>query len=61
MAEPEKKYNHRCNVLSEEQVREIRKRAAEKGVTQVALAKEFDVSKMTISHIVRRVTWKNVD
>lgn len=60
MPEP-KPSNHRCNVLSAEQVLDIRARAAKEGVTQNSLAHEFGVSRMTISHIVRRVTWKNLE
>jgi hypothetical protein len=45
--------------LTEEKVREIRKRYAA-GETQVTLAAEFDVLQGTVSKIVLRRTWKEV-
>lgn len=45
--------------LVEEQVIEIRRRVAA-GETQAALALEFGVHVMTISQLVRRLTWRHV-
>lgn len=46
--------------LTEDQVREIRRRYAAGGVTQQALADEFGVSNPTCNLIIRRIKWKHV-
>jgi DNA-binding XRE family transcriptional regulator len=51
----------RSHVLSKEDVCEIRRRYAEKKATQPALASEFGVSKMTISHIVNFKTHRTLE
>lgn len=45
--------------LTEEQVREIRRRLEHEGC--VALAREYGVNSSTISDIKRRETWKPLD
>ena len=49
-----------CSKLTEAEVREIRRRYDAGGVKQTELAKEYEVSKHTISLIVKRHTWKHV-
>jgi len=46
--------------LTEAQVREIRLRYAEGTISQAELARTYGVGQMTISWIVRGVTWKHV-
>lgn len=46
--------------LDEDKVREIRRRYAEGGVTQVGLAAEYGVSDYAIWSIVNRRTWQHV-
>jgi HNH endonuclease len=46
--------------LTAEQVREIRRRWAAGGITQVALGKEYGVANVTICAIVTRRIWKHV-
>jgi hypothetical protein len=46
--------------LDEDQVREIRRRAAE-GVGTMALTREFGVTKRTIRQVVTRQTWAWLD
>ena len=50
---------HGHRKLTEDDVREIRKRFAA-GASQLKLAVEFDVTQPNISAIVRRLTWKRV-
>jgi membrane protein involved in colicin uptake len=50
----------RRSKLDADKVREIRRRAAA-GETQIALAREFGISQTSISRVVLRKTWKNVD
>lgn len=50
---------HGCSKLNCEQVSEIRFLCAQ-GVTQREVAKTFNVSKATVSHIWRRRIWKHV-
>jgi DNA invertase Pin-like site-specific DNA recombinase len=47
--------------LTEAEVRAIRRRAAEGGVTQAALATEYGVHEVTISQIINRKTWVWLD
>lgn len=47
--------------LTEDDVREIRRRYAEGGVLQRELAREFEVSKQLISKIVNRQVWVHVE
>jgi hypothetical protein len=47
--------------LTEEQVREIRRRYAEGGILQQALADEYGVGMYSISRIIRRQTWAHLD
>ena len=51
---------NQCARLTEDQVVHIRKVFASGGVVQRELAERYDVSIMTISCIVNRVTWKHV-
>jgi hypothetical protein len=46
--------------LTEELVREIRTRYAAKEKSQKQLAREYKVGQMTISWLVRGLTWKHV-
>lgn len=46
--------------LTEDAVREIRRRYAAGGVSQRQLAREFGVGQMTVSYVVRRVTHAEV-
>lgn len=46
--------------LTEKQVKEIRRKFSEGGVTKVQLAKEFGVTDPAIGAIVRRKVWKHV-
>ena len=46
-------------VLTEDRVREIRKRVAN-GETQISLSREFGVSKSQVSQIVKRESWSHV-
>lgn len=46
--------------LTEQDVRDIRRRYAAGDITQVALAQEYSVSDVTISLIVRHEIWKHV-
>lgn len=47
--------------LSEDEVREIRRRYREEDVTYKELADEFVVAYQTIGKIIRRETWQHVD
>ena len=47
--------------LTEEQVREIRRRFDAGGVTQTALAGQYGVSQPLIGGIVRRKTWTHIE
>lgn len=47
--------------LNNEQVKEIRKLYAEDKISQPKLAKKFNVALITISRIIRRVSWKEVE
>ena len=47
-------------LLSEEQVRAVRRRYAAGGVSQQRLAEEYAVKQVTISAIVRRRTWRHL-
>lgn len=47
--------------LTEESVREIRRRYAAGGVSQYTLAREFGVSRPLIGMVIRRQWWKHVD
>lgn len=46
--------------LSEKDVRKIRKRYAEGGVTYFELAAEYGVCFQTIGHIITRRNWKYI-
>ncbi len=48
------------SVMTEERVRDLRRRHAAGGVTQTALSVEFGISQATTSQIVRRITWKHI-
>lgn len=48
-------------ILAEDQVREVRRRYAAGGVTQAELGREYGVSNVTISAIVRRRLWRHVN
>lgn len=50
---------HHSAKLTEEQARAILARAAS-GECQADLAREFSVSRATISHLVSGVTWKHL-
>lgn len=50
---------HHLAKLTEEKVRDIRRRAAA-GETPAALAREFDVTDSTLSRVVLRKTWKHI-
>lgn len=47
--------------LTEDEVREIRRRYAAGGVLQKQLAAEYGVGKVTIHHVVHRTTWAWLD
>jgi len=47
--------------LTEEDVADMRRRYDAGGVTQISLAKEYKLGKMTVSQIVRRTTWKHIN
>lgn len=51
--------DHGRSVLTEQQVREIRARHAQ-GMSGYALAKQYNVTKRTVSQIVRRETWRHI-
>jgi HNH endonuclease len=51
---------HFNTLLTDDDVREIRRLYATGNVTQTALAAKFKTVQTTISSIVRRVTWKHV-
>lgn len=46
--------------MTEEKVREIRRRYVMGGVTMTSLAKEFDIAKSTVQGIVHRRSWAHV-
>lgn len=46
--------------LTEEKVREIRRRYAAGGVSYLDLANEYDLSNGTISAVISRRTWRHV-
>lgn len=46
--------------LTEELVRKIRQEYAQGGITQASLGKKYGFAQMTISCLVRRVTWNHV-
>jgi hypothetical protein len=50
---------HTFAKLTEAQVAEIRARYAAGGVRQVDLAREYGVSQVNISHVVRGTTWRH--
>jgi hypothetical protein len=50
---------HGSSKLDADKVRDIRARAAE-GETNTALAAEYGVDRMSISKVVRRITWAHV-
>lgn len=52
--------SHGQNVLTEDQVRLIRRRYAEGGVTQTELGNEYGVAQGHISSIVLRRTWRHI-
>lgn len=52
--------HHGSSILTDDTVREIRRRYAAGGVTQVALAKEYSVGQTTVYHIICRNTWKHI-
>lgn len=60
MPETTKTSNYRSNVLNEDQVLDIRRRVANKSANQNQLAREYGVSRMAISYIVRRKTWAHL-
>lgn len=47
--------------LTEERVREIRRRYAAGGVTQYQLADEYGIAVASVNRVVRRVSWRHVD
>ena len=51
---------HHCAKLTEEIVREIRRRYSEGGVSKYALAREFGVAPTNINKAIRGVTWAHV-
>jgi hypothetical protein len=51
---------HGCVVLTEDMVREIRRRYSIDDISQDALSIEFGVSQMTVSLIVRRESWRHI-
>lgn len=51
---------HGCARLAPEQVQAIRSRYAAGGVSYGSLAKEYDISKATVSHIVTGRKWKHL-
>jgi DNA-binding XRE family transcriptional regulator len=53
--------NNKASKLTGEQVIEIRERyATERGLSQPMLAREYDVSKNTISNILNGTTWRHL-
>jgi len=52
--------NHHCAKLENQDVLNIRRMYDERQLSMNALAKQYNVSKMTISLIVRRETWKHL-
>lgn len=53
--------NHHLAVLTDDQVREIRRRYATEKVTQAALGDEFGVEQALVSMIVHRKRWAHVE
>jgi hypothetical protein len=53
--------NHYKATLTEDDVREIRRRYAAGGITQQALGDEFGLHNVTISKIITRQRWAHVD
>lgn len=53
--------SHPLAALTEEKVREIRRRYAAGGVTQGELALEYGVDRTNISNVVRRKTWTHIE
>ena len=53
--------SHPNSKLSEEDVMQIRERYARGGVSQQQIADEYGVSQFTISTVVRRKWWKQVN
>ena len=51
---------HHGAKLTEEQVREIRKRYAAGGVSYLKLSEEYGIPHSNIGYIVKRQTWKHV-
>ena len=49
-----------CAKLTDESVREIRRRYAAGGISQIALAREFGVTKSTAGCVIRRKNWNHV-
>ena len=47
--------------LTENDVREIRRLSREEGISGAQLARNYGISGMTISHILRRKLWKHVE
>ncbi len=54
-----RKGNRRRRILTDEQVREIRKRY-DAGETQRSIAKDFSVTTNTVRQIIRRESYKDV-
>jgi hypothetical protein len=56
----EKGEKHPASKLTETQVREIRGRYANGGITQQTLGIEYGVSKATIGYIINRKSWSHI-
>jgi hypothetical protein len=52
---------HYATSLTEENVKEIRRRYAAGGISQQALATEFGTTRSAVAMMVLRKSWKNVD
>jgi len=52
--------NHPKSILKDDDILLIRKLKKEYNVKQNTIASIFDVSKITISHIIRRRTWRHI-
>ena len=52
--------NHRLSKLTEHDVREIRKKYADGGISQQQLSLEYEVDRTTIRDIIRRRNWKHI-
>jgi DNA-binding transcriptional regulator YiaG len=51
---------HSQSKLTAEDVREIRRRYEAGGISQTALAREYDVNQTIVSDLIRRETWRHV-